>query len=58
MSFSKEGFLGHLSHERLIWCLQSVEIQASMRSIVVPFDKFPEQVKILSESPVSIKPFF
>jgi hypothetical protein len=42
MADGKIGFKGHFSPKSHLWSLQALEIQASMRSIVIPVDKLLE----------------
>ena len=42
MTDGKIGFKGHFSPKSHLWSLQALEIQASMRSIVIPVDKLLE----------------
>ena len=46
MTDSKIGFKGHFPPKSHLWILQALEIQASMRSIVIPVDKLLERRKI------------
>jgi len=60
MTDSKIGFKGHFPPKSHLWSLQALEIQASMRSIVIPVDKLLERRKsrcmpfIFSEKPFQL----
>jgi hypothetical protein len=58
MSNCEKRFWRHFPNERLIGSFNLIEVQTSMRSIIIPIKKCMQRIKIQSEPPLQIKPLF